>query len=959
MHIHPITSTTFRRARPSIGAVAAGMMLGMMQAAVAEPATKASPTNAPSYFQWAGAYIGVNFGYGFGQSRTDALFSDASMGTPLLATGSSSKSNGVLGGAQTGYNWQAGNWLVGLEIDIQHTNQRATTSYVCPGAVCNPAITGFDAPASLVHSQELDWFGTLRARLGVTATPDVLLYATGGLAVARLAHVGTISGASVAPLLDDNGAPVLDDNGNPVTAMGSNSAGLFEHTTKLGWAAGAGLETHLIGNLSGKIEYLHMSFGADSVSAGNSNNATPLALALRSRITDDIVRVGLNYRLVESGQDQPDDKPGVSKSRRRAKAPPPPPPWIWTGYYFGGHVGYSRGHADVTLNDPSADPSVDNFRSPFGSLTGGLQVGYNYLLPSRFLLGIEADASFLNYLSADDVAWSRTRIDVDRAQKIDYIATVRGRFGYAFPQWMIYATGGVAWSLGRFLESPGATDDVDKVIHLYKGWAAGIGTEVPIEHGWTAKLEYLYASFGHQDVMFQSGVAAGSSFDIHTLRAGLNYNFAAADAGDARATTSASSPTEFDNWAIHGQTTYIQQGYPPFHSPYLGPNSFTPWAQTRNTWTVSAFLGLKLWQGGELYYNPELLQGFGLHDTTGAAGFPNGEAQKSNFPYFRYSTSRLFLRQTIGLGGEQEKSESGYGQLGGNRDVSRLTFWVGRLSVHDIFDNNSYALDPRLDFMNWSIWAAGAFDYPADKVGLGYGAVSELNQKYWALRVGYFLTGNQPNSNEFDMTLFRRGAYVGELETRHSVFSLPGKVRFGLWADTYFSGSYREAVDLSLAVPNLDPTDAIVATRTGRTKYGYYVNFEQSLTEHLAIFGRWSWNDGRNEISAFTDIDRSLMFGAAITGKAWGRPDDRIGLAGAVNALSPEHRDYIAAGGLGVLIGDGMLNYHNERILETYYAMRVLKGLTMTFDYQYMINPAYNADRGPISFFSGRLHGEF
>ena len=954
MHIHLITSTTFRRARPSIGAIAAGVMLGVMQAARAEPATKASPPNAASYFHWTGTYIGTNFGYGFGHSHTDAIFSDASLGTPLLATGSSAKFNGVLGGAQAGYNWQAGYWLLGLEIDIQHTNQRATTSYVCPGAVCNSGITGFDAPTSLVHSQELDWFGTLRARIGVTATPDVLLYATGGLLVARLAHVGTISGASVAPLLDENGAPVLDDNGNPVTATGSNSAGLFEHTTKLGWAAGAGVERHLIGNLSGKIEYLHMDFGADSVSAGNPNNATPLALGLRSRITDDIVRVGLNYRLEASGQNEPDDKAGTNKSRRRAKAPLPPPAWIWTGFYFGGHVGYSRGHADVTLNDPS----VDNFRSSFGSLTGGLQVGYNYLLPSRFLLGIEADASFLNYLSADDLAWSRTRIDVDRAQKIDYIATVRGRLGYAFPQWMIYATGGVAWSLGRFLESPGATDDVDKVIHLYKGWTAGVGAEVPIQRGWTAKLEYLYLGFGHEDIVFQSGIIAGSSFDVHAVRAGLNYNFAAAAAGEA-ATASRSSPTEFDTWAIHGQTTYIQQGYPPFHSPYLGENSFTPWAQTRATWTVSAFLGLKLWQGGELYYNPELLQGFGLHDTTGAAGFPNGEAQKSNFPYFRYSTSRLFLRQTIGLGGEQEKSESGYGQLGGNRDVSRLTFWVGRLSVHDIFDNNSYALDPRLDFMNWSIWASGAFDYPADKVGLGYGAVSELNQKYWALRVGYFLTGNQPNSNEFDMTLFRRGAYVGELETRHSVFSLPGKVRFGLWADTYFSGNYREAVDLSLAIPNLDPTDAIVATRTGRTKYGYYVNFEQSLTEHLAIFGRWSWNDGKNEISAFSDIDRSLMFGTSIAGRAWGRPDDRIGLAGAVNALSPEHRDYIAAGGLGILIGDGMLNYHHERILETYYAMHVLKGLTMTFDYQYMINPAYNADRGPISFFSGRLHGEF
>jgi high affinity Mn2+ porin len=268
-------------------------------------------------------------------------------------------------------------------------------------------------------------------------------------------------------------------------------------------------------------------------------------------------------------------------------------------------------------------------------------------------------------------------------------------------------------------------------------------------------------------------------------------------------------------------------------------------------------------------------------------------------------------------------------------------------------------VDPRLDFMNWSIWAAGAFDYPADKIGLDYGAVAELNQKYWALRAGYFLTGNAPNSNEFDMSLFRRGAYVAELETRPPLFGRAGKLRLGVWADTYLSGSYRDAVDLSLAIPGLDPTNAIIATRTGRTKYGYYVNFEQPLTEQTAIFGRWSWNDGRNEISAFTDIDRSLMFGTAISGKGWGRPDDRIGLAGVINGLSQDHRDYIAAGGLGILIGDGRLNYHRERILESYYAMSLMKGLTLTFDYQYMVNPAYNADRGPISFLSARLHGEF
>ena len=626
----------------------------------------------------------------------------------------------------------------------------------------------------------------------------------------------------------------------------------------------------------------------------------------------------------------------------------------WTGFYFGGHVGYTRGNARVTLTDP--DPI--SFSKSFGTLTGGVQAGYNWLLPSRVLLGIETDLSFPNSLSADDVIWFRTTTETDIAEKLDFMGTLRGRIGYAFPRWMIYATGGPALAQGRFLQTPGATDDIDKVLRMHFGWSAGFGAEHIIERGWTARLEYLYRNFSHAGIVFASGTGAGSSFDTHTVRLGLNYQLNAPTPGAGKGGFGEAPKTEFATWEIHGQTTYVQQGYPPFHSPYLGENSFTPWAQTRNTWTASAFLGFKLWQGGELYYNPELLQGFGLHNTTGAAGFPNGEAQKSNFPYPHYNTSRLFLRQTFGLGGEQETVESSYGQMAGKRDVSRVTVQVGKFAVHDVFDTNAYASDSRADFLNWSIWAAGAFDYPADKVGLDYGAVVELNQKYWALRFGYFLTPNEPNANEFDMNLFRRGAYVLEHEMRYSLFSRDGKIRVAIWADTYFSGSYREAIDINL-LTSLDPTEAIRLTRRERTKYGYYINVEQSVSDDVGVFGRWSWNNGKNEIVAFSDIDQSLSLGTIIKGRSWGRPDDRIGLAGAINALSRDHRDYLAVGGLGILIGDSRINYRPETILETFYALAVMKTVTLTFDYQFMLNPADNADRGPISIFSGRLHGEF
>jgi len=275
-----------------------------------------------------------------------------------------------------------------------------------------------------------------------------------------------------------------------------------------------------------------------------------------------------------------------------------------------------------------------------------------------------------------------------------------------------------------------------------------------------------------------------------------------------------------------------------------------------------------------------------------------------------------------------------------------------------VFDSNSYSSDSRVHFLNWSMWAAGAFDYPADKLGLTYGATAELNQKDWALRSGYFLVPDAPNSNNFDAGVFKRGGYIVELETRYTLLSRPGKLRLIGWLTSAFSGNYRQAIDLTLLNSGLDATDAVVSTRQGRIKSGYVVNLEQSISDDIGLFARWSWNDGRSEIIAFTDIDASLSIGTSIKGAAWGRANDSIGIGGAINALSSPHRDYIAAGGLGILIGDGRLNYREEKILEGYYAVGFTKDVTMTLDYQYLLNPAYNADRGPVHIFAARLHAE-
>jgi high affinity Mn2+ porin len=629
------------------------------------------------------------------------------------------------------------------------------------------------------------------------------------------------------------------------------------------------------------------------------------------------------------------------------KAAPIQAVFDWTGIYIGAHAGFSRGASSARLSDPLPTASVNTF----DGIIGGVQAGYNFRLSSGMLLGIEADISFPSYLISNSVVSSLASVRSAVTEQWDYVGTARGRLGYAAGPWLAYATGGFAWTGERFLNTP-AIGDEEKRLNTRLGWSAGAGIEYAFATHWSARLEYLYSRFGIADIRFGSGTHYASTMDFQSLRIGLNRKVDWLEAGNFKPNTSLSDP-ESDRWEIHGQSTFLPQGYPAFRAPYSGPNSLTPAPQLQQTWSNSLFLNARLWQGGEVYYNPELLQGFGLNDTVGVAGFPSGEAQKSNFPYPHYNTSRLFVRQTFGFGGERQELPSGQLQLPEKVDVSRLTLQAGKFAVLDVFDGNSYAKDTRRDFMNWSIWAPGAFDYSADKLGLSYGMTAELNQKQWALRAGYFLIDAVSNSNNFDTRVFQRGEYVVELETRYSLFSQPGKLRTIAWLNSAFSGSYRETLDNPAL--NLD----IAQTRTGRIKYGYVINLEQALSEEIGLFGRWSWNDGKTEIMAFTDIDASLSLGASIRGTRWGRPDDVIGIGGAINALSRDHRDFIAAGGLGPLIGDGQLNYRRERILETYYAFAINKALTLTADYQFVTNPAYNADRGPVSIFSGRLHGEF
>jgi high affinity Mn2+ porin len=623
----------------------------------------------------------------------------------------------------------------------------------------------------------------------------------------------------------------------------------------------------------------------------------------------------------------------------------------WSGFYVGGHVAYGLGQAKSVLSDPRPI----GFDDAFSSLYGGVLAGYNYVAPSHLLLGAEADITFPNFLEDGTIFTGGTPQGTTVTDQIDYIATLRGRFGYALDHWLVYGTGGFAWSQARFGETPGVVSDEDKLLRTRTGWALGLGTEVAIAPNWTARFEYLYDRFGGVAGIFPSGDAYRSAFDIQSLRLGLNYRLGGSGSDMQAATSSDPWPTARDNWNIHGQFTYIEQGYPAFRSPYEGPNSLSGASQAQNTVSATAFTGYRAWSGTDIYIDPEITQGFGLSETHGVAAFPNFDAQKATFPMPRFNVARIYVQQTFGLGGEQETIEDGPNQLPGQQDISRITVVAGKLAVTDFFDRNTYANDGRSQFMNWQLACCGAYDWTMDQISYTWGAMAELNQRSWAFRIGYFLVPVVSNTDDFDVN-FPDGEYIGELELRYLLVSQPGKLRLMAWANRANMGSYAAA----LAEPLTTPTyPDITLVRQVRINYGFAANLEQAITSDLGVFGRASWSPGLDEIIGWTDCDESVSAGVSLKGTAWGRANDTIGIGGVIEGLSPEARAYFAAGGLGILIGDGALNYRPEKVLEGYYSYNLNRWSWLTFDYQFVGDPGYNADRGPVHIFAGRLHAQF
>jgi len=666
------------------------------------------------------------------------------------------------------------------------------------------------------------------------------------------------------------------------------------------------------------------------------------------------------------------------------KAPAIPftgPAYNWNGFYFGGHLGAAWGSSNWSTPGASGSTSlyqpIDTYDEA-GSFLAGFQGGYNYMLPNRVLIGGEVDASFPAYPNLSGLTiggttnfTSPTFGPENFSEAVLASGTVRGRIGYAPGHWLFYATGGFAWTYDRQTLTNLTTGASESPFVWRLGWAAGAGVEAPIAPHWTAKLEYLFIDYGNKTYQFSAEAQPfTSNFPLQEVRAGVNYQFADSGPVGGPLVTKAPPTPATDNVNFHGQTTGTWQGYPGFRSSIPnGPNSLPSGGEGRETVDATLYAGLRLWKGAELWVSPEIDQGFGLANTHGAAGFPSGESYKLGFddPYAR--VQRYFVRQTIDLGGDTQKVDADISQFAGSQTANRLVLWVGKFAVVDIFDTNKYANNPKTDFLNWTLINAGTFDYAGDAWGYSYAAAAEWYQGRFTFRGGIFDLSATPAGGGMNAPAygldegFSQLQYVGEIEERHELWGQPGKLKVTAFLSHGRAGNFQDAVTAAATPgnPNFgDPSNALAADRSYRNRTGVSLNLEQQFSETVGVFARAGWADGDIEPWDFTDVDRTVQAGASIGGKPWGRSDDTIGIAGVLNGLAPAHIAYLSAGGTGILIGDGSLtNYGIEQIVEAYYSYAITSSTKVTFDYQFIAHPGYNADRGPANVFAGRFHAQF
>lgn len=392
-------------------------------------------------------------------------------------------------------------------------------------------------------------------------------------------------------------------------------------------------------------------------------------------------------------------------------------------------------------------------------------------------------------------------------------------------------------------------------------------------------------------------------------------------------------------YSLKFQMTSVYQWHPEFKADYSGTNSMLSKEQRALSLTSTLFLDVPLWKGGLFTFNPEMSGGEGLSSAKGLGGFPNGETFRIGEAKPVVYMARMLLQQKFKFKNNQS-----------------LQIVAGKFGLADYFDGNTYSHDPRTQFLNWSLMTHGAWDYAANTRGYTDGIYANYQFDTWQVRASLSALPTNANGPNLGFSFKKSNAVNLEVEKKITFKNNDsGTIKLLGYKNLAGMGNYNLANSNYIITPN------IVSTRQdGRTKYGIGINADYSHSDTWGLFGRMSYNDGKNETWAFTEIDQSASLGINLKGKIWNRSDDFAGLAIATNGLSASHQTYQKLGGNGFMIGDGNLNYGTEKIVEAFYSFAIPHtSFTLSPDYQFVVNPGYNKDRGPIQFVALRFHAQF
>jgi outer membrane immunogenic protein len=531
-----------RRPRACCALAVACLAVGCAESALAQPVPQ------PPVYNWTGFYAGLNGGFGGGRvtpanpvAAVDPFYGYTS------TDNQSHRLSGAFAGGQAGYNYQFQNqFVLGVESDLQWSNigasSRIDTMYVYN--------TGSPVPSSGLDTASMNirqnWFGTTRLRLGYQFADRFLAYVTGGIAYSEFAVGNTGTGTELSPTPH-------------IYSLTSGTA----TSTRIGWAAGAGLEHALGNNLSIKTEYLYSEYSGIAAPYRNVSESTPPVISgtfSSGTLGIHLVRAGLNYKFGGSG-----DTLGAGGFAVKA---PAAPTFAWTGFYAGVNGGYGGGIANPArseqeidqifgfgTNQTETDTKNINEQLRFGGALAGAQFGYNRQLANRFVVGAETDLQWSDIRASrqsnsggayTDPGMGAFTGSSGLAIGQHWFGTTRLRLGYqVFDRFLAYVTGGVAYtgisasisgatadnSFGPYTSTTSGSGSSTKV-----GWALGGGFEVPIIDNLSLKTEYLYTEYSGMTVAYQTlaispffftdttrGSLSTGTIGLHIARAGLNW----------------------------------------------------------------------------------------------------------------------------------------------------------------------------------------------------------------------------------------------------------------------------------------------------------------------------------------------------------------------------------------------------------------------------------------------------